>query len=659
MQQYSVYATYKMPSTAVAIHFDGSKFVCMDTGYCLSKTVLQDKSSSFRCRLVKNARTQLFEYSRSVSFSSEFDCAISIGKSSRVNIIGLAHHPPRNRYAFDLCTAPITATMFSHSAGYFAVGSEDGECGLFELCPDAPRLLMQFEKMGDSISAIAFSPDEKLIAVSSYSKTTSVYEVGNGELFFSFETKSVIKKLLFIVAESGRKEIVYICRDGYVGIYCASTQRFLQEIQIDDCWPSDMLFLNNDTLLVSSRQGRLAICPIDDLCVSREIDFEKGGITKLCMADAKLFVCFCGGELLVIDTHLRINEFLLLVGAQRIEDAYSICEENLFLCFEPSFKKALLSGWRSKIEEITRSIADGNMKRAFEIAKPYLGVRSLALEFEAMSSNMAEIAEFICEFEKQNYSAAYAVAYADETGTVQKLPTFEALERLFDEAVLKAILTVEGVGFVEKQTIYNILKPFIGIPSKKNTIDALNRSLENYERAFYLYRSKNFRDFFLLCDKFRFLRECTIYKKANSLGNSIYANIANLEASKEFEKALQLSRLLCDFLPHKENALQKINELSKKISFLELMEGYKNGYVNMHEIFDAVAREPLLESFYVFEEFLKEIYADIEQVNECCKSNIDKFLESIYEYLAIPYLKVFIENLCGIKLPYGEEAEVF
>jgi len=639
MQQCSIVSSFKVVGSILSVRTVEKHLYLFDSNYFISKIPLSGSKDGFKTQIVKNTQKALYEYSKAVSFGEGPECIVSLEGSPKASILSLSFGKITKKHTFELFSSPIVFSAFSNDGQFVAIGTEDGELVLLKNDSKSLSLFERFEKTGDFVSSVSFSADDSFLCVSYFNKKSLLYDIRKKELIDAFETEDVVEKALFCQDDIG---LICVCRSGRIEIYDMSTRQHLYRHRLNDFWPTDAVRFNENTIIISTREGGLLFFDVDEQSTVASINFQ-ASISKLHIDENIVFVCFCDGRIFGIDTEYKINEFLTFVRINKLEEAALLCKNNIFLFFKPEFKRALHDGWQNSLKEISSLLAKGRCDDAYKAAKPYLILPSISAYYESLLSQTAEMAAFFDEIEAKNYAAAYKIAYAN--ASIQKLPAFEALEQIFGEAMKAAISLLEDGAPDGKQAVMLKLKPFLDVPQKRAIIEDFIKNWSNYNKATIFFKNKQFKEFFEICEKTIFLKECKIYKKALTLGLEIIKKINACEASMDYDNAAKLAKLLCDFLPFKEEGEKRSELIFLQLELINLISEYKFGRCFLNEIFAFVEENRELEGFYVFVEFVKEVKEKIRRLYENSKNRLCKLDEELEEYRRIPYLKTYLDFL--------------
>lgn len=210
----------------------------------------------------------------------------------------------------------------------------------------------------------------------------------------------------------------------------------------------------------------------------------------------------------------RYDEFSTHFAIKDFEKCDELARINIFLTYDTEYKKALAESWEGQKVKVSALLSKNDIVAAQKLARPYLRLKQAAMDFEEMASQIEDIVRFFDALDRSDYQTAYKVASV--TQIIKKLPAYLALENAYRES-MKSAISPESGGLSNKNDVVALLKPFFTVPAKQTEINDLLKNWTKYKEAGE-HLKQNFKDFYLLCEKFQFLKEFSIYKKVLYLG---------------------------------------------------------------------------------------------------------------------------------------------
>ena len=637
MSAYSVAKLFQIGSSVLHIASVEGGVYAFDAG---CKVLGFDKDSlheKFRTSITKLPQP-MYAYTKTFTFSSKNELALSLENSKKINILKIKDGALTKKHLIQYLKSDVRINAFSRSGLLVAGGTIGGECAIFSTVDG--RLFYQFEKRGDYVSTIEFSCGGRYMSISYFDKTTFIFDIVEKEITDFFDSETVVQESKFFLDDT---MLLAALRDGTIELYCVKEKLKKYSRKILDLWPTDIAKFSEDTALISTREGMIIVFDVVNKEIIGEISFASGGgIASMEKDDKFLYIGFASGELYVVDIMARYDEFSTHFAIKDFEKCDELARTNIFLTYDTEYKKALAESWEGQKVKVSALLSKNDIVAAQKLARPYLRLKQAAMDFEEMASQIEDIVRFFDALDRSDYQTAYKVASV--TQIIKKLPAYLALENAYRESMKSAISLLESGGLSNKNDVVALLKPFFTVPAKQTEINDLLKNWTKYKEAGEHLKNKNFKDFYLLCEKFQFLKEFSIYKKALYLGESIAEKLTAIEHSGDHERALQLAAILRDFIPYSEFAKSKSLEITAKIKFMEYIKEPERIYSNTQLIFALLEKSPALEGFKPFEDYLANIKESIKKAKEDAKNKPANFIDRCAAYLYIQKLRGLVDR---------------
>ena len=637
MSAYSVAKVFQIGSSVLHIASVEGAVYAFDAG---CKVLGFDKDSlheKFRASITKLPQP-MYAYTKSFTFSSKNEIALSLENSKKINILKISDGVLSKKHLIGYLKSDVRINAFSKSGLLMAGGTIGGECAIFNTVDG--RLFYQFEKRGDYVSTIEFSCGGRYMSISYFDKTTLLFDIVEKEIIDYFDSETVVQESKFFLDDT---MLLVTLRDGTIEMYCIKEKIKKYSRKILDLWPTDIAKFSEDTALISTREGMIVVFDVANKEIIGEISFASGGgIASLEKDEKSLYVGFASGELYVVDIMAKYDDFSAHFAIKDFEKCDELARANIFLTYDTEYKKALAESWEAQKVKVSALLSKNDIVAAQKLARPYLRLKQAAMDFEEMASQIEDIVRFFDALDRSDYQTAYKVAGV--TPIIKKLPAFISLENTFKESMKSAIALLESGGLSNKNDVVALLKPFFTVGVKQTEINDLLKNWTKFKEAGDHLKNKNFKDFYLLCEKFQFLKEFSIYKKALYLGESIAEKLTTVEHSGDHERALQLAAILKDFIPYSEFAKTKSAEIIAKQKFMEYIKDPQKIYQNTQLIFGLLEKSPALEGFEPFEDYLAGVKENIKKAKAEAKNSPSVFIDSCAAYLYVQKLRGFVDR---------------
>lgn len=520
---------------------------------------------------------------------------------------------------------PLYCARFNNAADTLAIGGEDGKLFLYSL--GDKKIIGSLKTKADFISSVAFSNDDKYIAVCSFDKTITIYSFCRACVTLEIDAQNVIEQSIFIddnsklIAVTRNKN--FITYDLRTGIFAESTFKF-------DEWPTAMIEINSTYTIVGTRGNTLYIINHNKGTLLSKIHFDTIGITSLFIDKNHLYISFIDGEIKIIDIQNDLDKFKLHLKLNQFFEAGKLIQNNIFLSIDESAEK-FDQEWVNVLCDAKKLIVEGKESEAKELVAPFFFDSNKRDEFLFCLGNMEQFKLFSKYIEKKNYINAFKLA--DQHEFLKKSKDFDALEKYFLKIIHHCKLLFAKNDPQSISAAKKILIQYIAIPSKRTLVNNLMIKYKIFLLAEKQIKERNFKEYFQLVNQNKFLQEEELYKKVVLIGTSTFSKLNFYEQELNYEKALMVAEYLKDFLPFKERIEKKIHIIEKKKVLHKNIE--ENNIINVYKL---VQEEPVLEfhiSFLTFHEtFLQakakaHVFANLGDVK-----NVKKILQ---EYLSIEY----------------------
>lgn len=638
MPGYTVTNTFKCQGSILDIKTLNNEIAVFDSSYCLLRADRKTLKPTAKGTIQKGMEP-MYAYTKSASICKTADMLMSVGGGSKAYMLSMKDGTLAKKGVVEYLKGSLMVSAFSTGGEICMCGSDKGELVLF----DSQRLipLGSFDKQGDYVSQISFCGQDKFCAVSYYDKRTIIYDILEMKIACIFNSEAIIEKAIFAKKINA---FIGVSRSGTIEAVCGVRKKAIFVDNTIEFWATDIVLVNEDTIAVSSRDGRLFFFDITEQRIVKEIvPMKNVGISKLYVEDERLFIGFCNGDVFVIQTNEHKGEFESYVKLSDFTAAEGLCDKNFFLGFDIEYKDALRKAWETKKDEVAFLLVKQRPQEAYNIAKPFLRIPSIKIEFESIVSQSANVAQFFDALEGSDYAQAYKTAF--QSDIIQKLEAYQKLENIFSDSLKEAIGLLEDDALRNKTTVMNLLKPFATVPSKKETVIDLIKNWGKYKESLSFLKNRAFKDVFVLASKYPFLKDTAVYKKSVALGEGLFQKLNLLESACEYQKALEICKLLLDFAPFAPVASAKIPEFAAKIKLLEAIEDYKQRKISAINISHIINKDKLLEGFDALDEFLSFMQSEIMNLHSEYGQTPEDFWSRAKEYAYVVKLKNFTLTL--------------
>jgi len=585
----------------------------------------------------------LHKYSKAISISEDGIVSLSLTSSSKIFLLD-SKESFKNIKTLTWHKAGIFTTMFAHNDDYLLSGGEDGKCFVFKAPDFEPYAIL--EPRPDYISNFAFDKSKELIAISGFDKKCEIFDLESNKILASFDTSDTAEAVSIL--RNGN--IFYVCKDGVSGIYSIEEKKKIKEEKNATEWVSGLCRLNESKYCaLCTRSDTLYIMDTETNSILKTLKFENHGMATVNQIEDKLCIGFIDGTVLLINILENRDEFEAALDAVDIPKIYAISQKNIFLKTLPSFEEFTNKHWKKVLKEAIDLLAKDKIQEALQNVSLFIDDKTKKDEFDFYISQKASIAQFLDAIENKEYAEAYDLAH--KYPEIKETTEYENLENTWRTAFANAKKLLYQDASMYKEAARKLLEPYMQVKTKKDVIGNLINNSDKYAMADKLMKEKAYAQFFLLCEKFTFLKDTDLYKKMLSFAEQLMDNINTLENSQNFQKATEYATLLSTFAPFKNLAKGRVKLIERKLQFIEITkkEDIKKAY-------SLVSEAPQLKSLNEFIEFnhkVKEIIDSAYQIALEGRSSVA--LEKLGEIAETEYWR---EKVCSImKISYLKEIE--
>ncbi|WP_321778623.1 hypothetical protein [Sulfurimonas sp.] len=583
-------------------------------------------------------------YEKSLCISKNLDVYESFFKSSSGSIFTINNHELSQSLPIELNKRNVSYAKFSPDAKTLLIGGEDGIVYFYD--PDSKRSQFSLEPRADFISCATFSHNTKLVCIGAYDKAIEIQNIDKHTLISKVEVSDTVEDIIFFDDDSG---VVGITRDRRIFSYSIKNDELIFGDTVFNEWPTSMVRVGFNHVLVGTKGDILYIFKIDDLILLRKFRVDNFGVTTLKVNCRTLYIGYSNGELKIVDMDFLYKEFELNLKSNKFAKATSLMKSNIFL-MTSEIVKNYDKVWPQVLDMAKDIIAAKDLERAEKLAKPFFWDTKKKEEFIFLNANVANYKHF--EDLVQRGSKIVALKFADEKEYLKTTKSYKELDKDFYKVfqLAKGMFAKDTPEAIQhaKETI----SPYLAVESKKSMINNLLQHHKVFVRSSKLIKVRNFKVYFNLVQKNQFLTEEALYTKVVEIGNQTYSQLLKIEHEGHYDKALQVADYLIDFTPFYDKVIEVEDTIDAKLELQELIEED-----NIHAVYEIISELDFLELSSIFSDYHKKFEMQKEQATKYAnEGNTPKVQEIFTPYLGIDYLLNTIT--ATFKLSYLVEIEL-
>lgn len=540
------------------------------------------------------------QFSKSFALAKNGFMAMSINNSNKTLILFHKDYVMKKIGVLSNHQQVIEAIAYSKNGRFMATGGTDGRVFIYDT--KYLKVLTSLEKQADSISSIAFSGDNKKIIANYFNRTSIIFDFDRNKEIVRFNTTSVVEDTKFYDDDS---KLILCTRSGDIIIHDIDTNLDISSYKHCEHWPTSITITPyNDFAIVGTRESVMYFIRLKDNAKLAEINLSSTGITQMVYFKNFLIVGFYDGSVKLINTLYRRDEFEAELKLKKYAKLKVLIEENKFILLTPLVNK-FYEAWNGVLKEAVDLIANEKIEEAIAMVNPFMDDPEKAKEFEFFLAQKAEVKKLADLIARKKYIRAFQLCEKEQS--LQELAMYKELELHWVLTFKKARKLLEQNSSFNAAKATQLLEPFKQVRSKelmvRNLLDNTNKFAESDE----LIKQQKFGDYFMMVDRFTFLKETDLYKKVILLLDRFYnQGVSQIQAEK-YSDALKTLSILRNIHIYKDRVEELIKDIDYKI---KLKRAYENKEVG--KVFQLALEYPQIR--------LMMSYKEIEQAfNHRCE----------------------------------------
>lgn len=627
----------KVNGSVLAVQQTGRFVVVVDNLYnlyLLDKEKLQFVKT---LNITKN-HTPWHRYGRGMAISKDDFLNVALTKSPKSIVLQIVDGV-KKLTILNWHKADISVSRFSPDGKMLSTGGEDGKTILYSL-PSFDMAMSLFPRP-DYISNIMFSDDSHLIASSCFDSSVHVFDIERSSDIAEFMAPDVVEDGAFF---DEKRKLFFICKDGSTGVFdFESNEIVTQSNHFNEWLTACCVTKSRQFAIVSGKGEHLYVVRLRDNARIMTIKMEHVGATHLeFITPEKLFVCYIDGVVEIIDFERYADEMEVHLKVNDYAKAKGVIEKNEFLRLYPTYNDKLDEAWKAVLKQAIDLLAKNQPQGAMKLVEIFIEDPARNEEFTYYMAQRENIARFLEAMEVNDILEAYNIAENDPD--VRKLSAYDKLEEYWLKVFATAKKLLQSNPGLNKGKAEEILKPFAQVRSKKSLVTTLLNNSEKYTEADHYLKERNFSAYFNLAEKFSFLKETEVYKKTLTIGEQFLEKMSQLENAKNFQKALEVGKILTTLIPFRKMAMERSKLIEKKMAFLEAYE--KKDVQLAYHLIEGAPDLKSLPEFIALNERFKELS---EEAYKKAFSGFSKeALDQLSDYLEVAYWEDKIASIMNV-----------
>ena len=484
------------------------------------------------------------------------------------------HHGTVASVAID----PLSRYMFS--------GGDDGKT--FAIDVESGKLVFTLPPHADTINDIAFSQNGNWVAVASYDRKISVFNMVTMTPKEKFKAHSApVMKLQFFQ----KNKLLSVDKNSSAIVWDIYSSKVLKRLEgIHDDVNALTVGIDEKVLFLGTKLGYVLLYSLETYeQISRNYIKISSPITSMIFDEEHhyLIIGTQDGFLIYYDVFegtIQLKEYL---RAKEFSSFQKIVDENPLLQYTKVFD-LLTNFWQNSLQKAKELLQNGETQKAQKILAQFSHIPSKNRIAQKLLRDYNEFPKFLQYIKDGKLSLAY--------GLVNRFPEYKETKayKALEARWKKALAAAQKYALNQKtmQMAKDILSPYRGISEKTMFVQDVLTKSEIYKRFKNAMAKKEFKVCFDLVKKNPFLRELPEYTTLMNFADSLYIKAQKYIQDGDIHSAIKILRVLQDFEGFEDEAKKYMLSLDQKAKFYTALT--QQDYVTAYEMMDR--EEELLET---------------------------------------------------------------
>ncbi len=475
---------------------------------------------------------------------------------------------------------------FDSEFKYVILGAYDGKVGLFRSL--SGEFVKKFPSHPDYVSCAAFNQNKTYFITADFEGTLVINNVSTAAqpLRMKIFRGRPITKIFFL-----KHYVLVVANDiGELVFIEYPRAKIIKTIHTNNNRINDIsVGKDGKYMYVGSRDGKVALIELKDLTlVTNKIISTGYNIFSLSsnFASDYLYLGTENRELLVYKMH-DDNDLKELIDGEKYKEAYDLANDN-FLLKESSQYGRLEGIWRDRFSRAFKLMYNKQPAQGIEMLAPFSEVKEKGYLINTLIRDFNNYDTLEEAIRDKNYMKVYSLI--ERTEFLKDTPAFKSLEakweklyKLAQEIMLKEI---------DEAKAKSVLLEFYKVPAKVPIINNLLRNRILFIEMKNTISAKNFKKFFGLIARNKFLKDVPEYRQVIDFGNKLLEIVNRKIDNRQYSEVLKEINLLMQF-PHLEEKVTQIKEFADYAG--RFFDFYNTG--NVVSCYKIIDEYPLLMGF--------------------------------------------------------------
>ena len=451
---------------------------------------------------------------------------------------------------------------------------EDGKT--FAMDITSGKLIFTLPAHADTINDVAFSQNGNWVAVCSYDRKISLYNL------VTMTTKEKLKahsKPVMKLQFFGKNKLLSIDKNSSAIIWDINTSKVEARLQgIHDDVVAITISGDHQFLFLGTKLGYIILYDLNNYeQLSANYIKSISPITRLTFDDVNnhLVIGTEDGFISFYDIYEGKDTLVELLKKRDFDAIQHKSKENPILAYTDIYHMAL-NFWEHSLEKATLFLQAGQIDKAHILLKNFEKIPGKKRIIQKLFNQYEQYTKFVEHAKAGRIALAYGLANSFKT--YQSSNIYKALEKQWKQAFLTARKYALDPRGMERAK--EILAPYRGVAEKSILIQDLLTKGNIYKRFREAFGQQNFRICSELINQYAFLKEFPEYEKIKKYADSVYIKVQDAIKKGEYATVSKLIRILSDFEDFKEEAILISKEVEQKQAFFSAVknEDMKSAY---------------------------------------------------------------------------------
>jgi predicted nucleic acid-binding protein len=546
----------------------------------------------------------------------------------------------------------IVYTRHSQSGEYLVSAGNDGKVFVIDTTTKAIRYTLP--KKSDYCSYANFSHFKIFLFVGYFNGENVLLNLTNDKIY-SFKTDYPIECAKFF--DDDKK--LFLCdREGNSIIFDCMTFEIISKKVLFNEWISCVVLSQNKKFIIAgSRKNKLYLIDPYSNEIVRVVELEDEGMTSISIYDSYLLLSFANSTIKTIDLNYKKDDFSVHMNLKEYEKVKAVLDSNVFLYIDDDILK-FKGAFEEVIQKAKELISKGRINEAVYKVAPFMEYKEFKHRIDLLFMQQDHIAKFIEAVDEKRIAEAYEMA--QKYSVIHGLSYYDGLEKQWALSFAQARKIIEEDPLRGKAKAEELLSVYSKIPQKVELVKQLINNTARFIQAEMLIKKQEFVTYFNLVNSYTFLKDTVLYKKVESLAQSLYSKALLQYSNREYTLAKDTLLQLLNF-PYYKGVAQK--ELNKINALIELESAIsRDDKKRVYALLQQVECIGFVDSFIQYNQTFETLIQSA--LHRAQSGKIDEAVYALRNYIELPGLRSKIDNcmklgyLCELKSADIDKKEV-